>query len=56
MLFLRMPEAAIAALDDGPFRYYKLGRDVRLVCRPDQEPEGMVALVECVQRALREQA
>jgi len=53
MLFLRMPEAAIAALDDGPFRYYKLGRDVRLVCRPDQEPEGMVALVECVQRALR---
>ena len=53
MLFLRMPEAAIAALDDGPFRYYKLGHDVRLVCRPDQEPEGMVALVECVQRALR---
>jgi threonine aldolase len=56
MLFLRMPEAAIAALDDGPFRYYKLGHDVRLVCRSDQEPEGMVALVECVQRALREQA
>jgi threonine aldolase len=56
MLFLRMPTAAIAALDDGPFRYYKLGRDVRLVCRPDQEPEGMVALVECVQRALRERA
>jgi threonine aldolase len=53
MLFLRMPEAAIAALDEGPFRYYKLGRDARLVCRPDQEPEGMVALVECVQRALR---
>jgi threonine aldolase len=56
MLFLRMPTAAIAALDDGPFRYYKLGRDVRLVCRPDQEPEGMVALVECLQRALREKA
>jgi threonine aldolase len=56
MLFLRMPEAAVAALDEGPFRYYKLGHDVRLVCRPDQEPEGMVALVECVQRALREEA
>ena len=56
MLFLRIPPAAIAALDDGPFRYSELGRDVRLVCRPDQEPEGMVALVECLQRALREKA
>jgi threonine aldolase len=53
MLFLRMPEAAIAAVDAGPFLYYKLRQDLRFVCRPDQEPEGMVALVECVQRALR---
>jgi threonine aldolase len=51
MLFLRMPDAAIAALDAGPFRYYKLGRDVRLVCRPDQEPEGIDALVQRVQQA-----
>jgi threonine aldolase len=50
MLFLRMPDAAVAALDRGPFHYYKLGRDVRLVCRPDQEPEGIDALVECVRR------
>ena len=56
MLFLRMPEVAIAALDAGPFLYYKLGHDLRFVCRPDQEPEGMVALVECVQRALRGKA
>jgi threonine aldolase len=48
MLFLRMPDAAVAALDRGPFRYYKLGRDVRFVCRPDQDPQGIDALVECV--------
>jgi len=53
MLFLRMPDAAIAALDAGPFRYYKLGRDVRFVCRPDQEPEGIDALVQCMQQASR---
>jgi threonine aldolase len=44
MLFARMPEAAVAALDAGPFRYYKLGRDLRFVCRHDQEPAGMDAL------------
>jgi threonine aldolase len=52
MLFLRMPEAAVAALDCGPFRYYKLGRDVRLVCRHDQEPDGIAALVDCVRAAV----
>jgi len=52
MLFLRMPENAVAALDRGPFRYYKLGRDLRLVCRHDQEPEGIDALVACVRDAL----
>jgi threonine aldolase len=51
MLFLRMPDAAVAALDRGPFRYYKLGRDVRLVCRHDQEPEGLESLVRCVREA-----
>ena len=48
MLFLRIPDAAVDALNRGPFRYYKLGHDVRLVCRADQEPEGIDALVECV--------
>jgi threonine aldolase len=48
MLFLRMPDAAVEALNRGPFQYYKLGHDVRLVCRADQEPEGIDALVECV--------
>lgn len=52
MLFLRMPDAAVAALDRGPFRYYKLGRDVRLVCRSDQEPEGIDALVDCIRGAV----
>lgn len=52
MLFLRMPDAAVAALDRGPFRYYKLGRDVRLVCRHDQEAAGIDALVRCIRDAL----
>lgn len=52
MLFLRMPDAAVAALDRGPFRYYKLGRDLRFVCRHDQEPEGLEALVHCVRGAI----
>jgi threonine aldolase len=52
MLFLRMPDAAVAALDRGPFRYYKLGRDVRFVCRHDQERAGMEALVRCVHEAV----
>jgi threonine aldolase len=52
MLFLRMPDAAVAALDRGPFRYYKLGRDVRLVCRHDQEASGMEALVHSIRDAL----
>ena len=52
MLFLRMPEAAVAAVDRGPFRYYKLGRDVRFVCRHDQESAGMDALVHCVREAV----
>jgi hypothetical protein len=47
-----MPDAAVAALDRGPFRYYKLGRDVRLVCRSNQEPEGIDALVDCVRGAV----
>jgi len=51
MLFLRMPAAAVAALDRGPFRYYKLGRDVRLVCRHDQEPAGLEALVNCIRES-----
>jgi len=52
MLFLRMPEAAVAAVDRGPFRYYKLGRDVRFVCRHDQERAGMDELVRCVREAI----
>jgi len=52
MLFLRMPDAAVAALDRGPFRYYKLGLDVRLVCRHDQEAAGIDALVRCIRDAL----
>jgi threonine aldolase len=52
MLFAQLPEAAVAALDRGPFRYYKLGREQRFVCRHDQEPAGMELLVTTVERAL----
>ena len=51
MLFTRMPEAAVSALDRGPFRYYKLGLEQRFVCRHDQEPAGMDALVAAVAEA-----
>ena len=52
MLFTRMPAAAVPALDRGPFRYYKLGPEQRFVCRHDQEPAGMDALVGAVEVAL----
>ena len=52
MLFARLPDAAVAALDRGPFRYYKLGLDQRFVCRHDQEPAGMDLLVTTIERAL----
>jgi threonine aldolase len=52
MIFLRLPPAATEALARGPFHYYTLGREVRLVCRADQEPEGIDALVHCVTDAL----
>jgi threonine aldolase len=52
MLFTRLPDAAVEALDRGPFRYYKLGRDQRFVCRHDQELQGIEALVATVRRAL----
>jgi threonine aldolase len=52
MLFTRMPPAAVAALDRGPFRYYKLGLEQRFVCRHDQEQAGMDALVATVAGAL----
>ena len=42
---------ATEALARGPFRYYTLGREVRLVCRAD-EPEGIDAVVQCVTDAL----
>jgi threonine aldolase len=52
MLFLRLPAAAVEALDRGPFRYYKLGRDQRFVCRHDQGAQELDALVDCIRVAL----
>jgi threonine aldolase len=52
LLFARLPEVAVAALDRGPFHYYKLGPDQRFVCRHDQEPAGMDLLVTTIERAL----
>jgi threonine aldolase len=52
IIFLRLPPAAAEALARGPFRFYTLGRNVRLVCRGDQEPAGIDALVQCVADAL----
>jgi threonine aldolase len=52
MLFARLPTAAVAALDRGPFHYYKLGREQRFVCRHDQEPAGIDLLVSTIEAAL----
>ncbi len=52
MLFVRLPQAAVDALDRGPFRYYKLGRDQRFVCRHDQQSAGMDLLVTTIEQAL----
>jgi threonine aldolase len=52
MIFLRLPQRALAALRSGPFAFYELGEDIRLVCRDDQEPEGMSRLYDCVRAAL----
>jgi len=56
LLFLRLPAAAVAALDRGPFDFYKLGRDLRFVCRHDQEPAGIEALLDCVRVTLTSRA
>jgi threonine aldolase len=53
MLFTRLPPRAVAALDRGPFRYYKLGREQRFVCRHDQEPAGMDALIDAIAGAMQ---
>jgi threonine aldolase len=52
MLFTRLPAVAVEALDRGPFRYYKLGLEQRFVCRHDQEPAGMDALITTIEGAL----
>jgi threonine aldolase len=52
MLFVRLPERAVAALDEGPFRYYKLGNEQRFVCRHDQEPGGIDLLVRTIEGAM----
>ncbi|HVN42480.1 MAG TPA: beta-eliminating lyase-related protein [Steroidobacteraceae bacterium] len=52
IVFVRLPEAAVAAIDRGPFRHYKLGLNQRFVCRHDQEPDGIDALIACVRDAL----
>ena len=52
MIFVRIPQTAVDALLRGPFRFYTLGRSQRLVCRADQEPQGIEALGRCVSEAL----
>ncbi|HEX9207989.1 MAG TPA: beta-eliminating lyase-related protein [Steroidobacteraceae bacterium] len=52
MLFVRLPPDAVAAIDRGPFRYYKLGLEQRFVCRHDQEPAGIELLLQAIGDAL----
>ena len=52
MLFVRLPERAVRALESGPFLFYRLGTEQRFVCRHDQEETGMALLVTTIERAL----
>ena len=39
MVFATLPEAAIHELERRGYLFYRVGREIRLVCRPDQSPE-----------------
>lgn len=52
LLYLHLPDAAVAALERGPFDFYKLGREIRLVCRHDTEPAGIEAIVRTIRESV----
>jgi threonine aldolase len=52
MIFARIPEAGVAAMQRGPFSFYLLDGLVRLVCRHDLEPAAVDALHRCLSEAL----
>jgi threonine aldolase len=52
MVFATLPEAAILDLERRGYLFYRVGREVRLVCRPDQSPEHLDELVASLSRAM----
>jgi threonine aldolase len=52
MVFARLPEPAIVALERRGFLFYRVERDVRLVCRHDQDAASIDALVDAVRDAI----
>ena len=53
MVFVTLPEPAILDLERRGYLFYRLGREIRLVCRPDQSVECLDALVASIAAAMR---
>jgi len=52
-VFATLPEAAIQELERRGYLFYRLGREIRLVCRPDQSPAHLEELVANLAGAMR---
>jgi threonine aldolase len=53
MVFVTLPEPVIIDLEHRGYLFYRLGRKVRLVCRPDQSDECLDEFVASVAAAMR---
>jgi threonine aldolase len=56
MVFATLPEPVILDLERRGYLFYRLGREVRLVCRPDQSGECLDEFVASVAAAMRSAA
>jgi threonine aldolase len=52
MVFATLPEAAVLDLERRGYLFYRVGREIRLVCRPDQSREHLDELVASLSRAM----
>jgi threonine aldolase len=53
MVFARLPDAAIHELERRGYLFYRLGDEIRLVCRADQSRETVARLVAAVAAAIK---
>ena len=52
MVFARLTEPAVVALERRGFLFYRVERDIRLVCRHDQDAASIDVLVDAVRDAI----